>query len=107
MAGDLVARGLGGFAAREEMVQQPGQNARCSPKGGPIRGDDEVLIRLGPGDVAQRIDLKGADQAGVEALEVEDQNLFVEARLGLQHVAPRTGAVLAAAPTLGAAMRLL
>ncbi len=76
------------LAAGHELVEDPAQDALPPREGGAVRGHDGIRVRLaglGPDEV-QRVDLEGADEARVQALEVEHDDVRVEAGEGLEDV---------------------
>src|SRR5262245_19337072 len=80
---DVVARPLCRVSLGHEFVQQFGENSRPARESGAVRRHDYVFVcgaLLGIGsDEVQRVDLERAYQAGIEALEIEDHHVSVEA----------------------------
>ena len=102
--GQLVAGGPGPGALVEEAGQHLGQDPRAAGEEGAVRGAQQLsrhpgtVLRVpigGPGagaarlQVGQGIDVEGADDRGVQALEVEDIDVPVEPRPAGHDQAPR------------------
>ena len=93
MALDVVAGALGGVPLRHDRVEHLGQDAALAGEGRAVRGHDRVAfagVRSRPNEV-QGIDLERPDQARVEALEVQDDHVRVEAGARLEDVAAAHG----------------
>src|SRR5207249_33972 len=76
----LIAGATGLRALFREPRDEVGQDARLvAPEGGAARRPQDVRLRI-PGDERERVDVEGADETRVEALEVEDEDVPVEAR---------------------------
>ena len=90
---DGVAAGSRLLALRHQLVQQRAQDGLPPEERRAAGRDDGIGHRnagLGPHEI-QRIDLEGADQARVQALEVEHDDVRVHAGDGLEHVPARLG----------------
>jgi hypothetical protein len=89
LAGDGVARAPGRLAPRQDLVEDPAEDALLPPEDGAVRGLDRVLLELaGLGsDEVERVDLERADEARVQAAEVEHGDVRVQAGQRLEHVA--------------------
>ena len=95
LAGHRVAGLLGLLAAREQIVEQSTEDAPLAPEARPVGCLDGVagVVTGRPAlpDQAERIDLERADDARIQALEVEQQHVVVQAGTRLQHVAALHG----------------
>ncbi len=85
-AATVVAALLRRLAPREQLVEQPRQDRRLAAKG-PVGRADEIEIRRRRRHVTHGVDVEGADDARVQALEIEHPDVAVQARFGLEHVA--------------------
>src|SRR5688572_24057130 len=84
--GDLVTRLARRFAPREEIVEQAWQDRGLATKRA-TRRLDQIRLRRRALDVRQWVDIEGADDARVQASEVEDPDVVVQPCHGLEHVA--------------------
>jgi hypothetical protein len=85
---DRVAGTARLLAPRHELVEYLAQETLAPREGGTVWSHDRVFFRLARlrSDQVQGVDLEGADQARVEALEVEHDDVRVEAGARLEHV---------------------
>ena len=89
--GQLVSPGSGLGAAGEEALEQGRQNTGLAREEGAVgRGDRSRCRRCL--DVGQRIDVEGGDDRGVEALEVQGEDMPVEPGLRGQDQPPGAAA---------------
>ncbi len=88
--GDVVAGLLGRLAPRKQVIQHAGQDRGCAPEcaSGHL---DEVVVRARCRDIGQWIDVERADDAGVQALEVEHPDVAMEPGAWLEDVASLLG----------------
>ncbi len=91
MRADRVPASLRLVALREEALQDLRQDARLAAEEGAVGGADEggTLLRPGLGDVPQGIDVEGADETRVQALEVERQDVLEQTGDRLENRAPQ------------------
>ena len=91
MAGDRVAGLPGLLAAGEQVVQHGAEDAAAAPEARAVGGLDRILGAFrGAAAVPNQpegVDLEGADDARIEALEVEQQHLIVQSGARPQDVA--------------------
>ena len=81
----LVAGLLRRVATRKQLVQQARQDRRFAAER-PTRRFDQVPSSTRIGDVGQRIDIERADDARIQALEIEHPDVAVQTGHRLQHV---------------------
>ncbi len=99
LGGDGVAALPSGLPAREQLVENAGQDAGLAAEADAVfQGDDAVVRGIGVGHEAEGVDVEGADQARVQALEIEYPDVVVQAHPRFQHVPARLGRVHAGVP---------
>jgi hypothetical protein len=85
VTGHAVAGALRGLAPRKELVEHARQDCRRAAKCA-TRRLDQLRVARRLRDERQRIDVERADQAGVQALEVEHPDVAMHTRERLQDV---------------------
>ena len=83
--GHRVAPGPRLRPAGEEILEHFGKNAGNPREAGAVGRLDAVGLALQGADVGQRIQVEGADQRGVQALEVEDEDVAIQSDPGFEH----------------------
>ncbi len=83
--GDVVVRLLRRFAAREQLIEQARQNRRFAAERA-ARRSDHIVFRRRRFAVRQRIDVERANDARIQAPEIEHPHVGVEPRDRLEHV---------------------
>src|SRR6185295_8133023 len=84
---DAVARALRRVAPGHDLVEDLGKDAAAAGKRRAVRGPDGVGVVAGLAPQAEGVDLERADEARVEALEVEHDDVLVEPGARLENVA--------------------
>src|SRR5262249_26127698 len=86
VAAHRVARGLARLPRGGERVEQRRRDPGRPSEGGAVGSDEGVVPRLRLAQKSERVDLKRTDQARIEALEVEDEHVAVDAGRGVEDV---------------------
>ena len=94
LGGNSIAVALGLVPLRRQPVEQAGQDSALAAEAGAVGQPDGVRCSVAVrADEAEGVDVVGADEAGIEAFEVEHPDVFVQSGDRAEHVAARLGAV--------------